>query len=217
LIFIDKIRLYTYHIAWDVIPVSFILSLQGGIASGKTTTAHYIGIHLPDVTVSYENPSPVLAAVRAEGLSKFILGDYIQIQRLFIKAEVERYKNLRVKGKAVLDAGPEETEFYTLHFPQSIGMDWDIERALAPELDELRKCMPEGILFLDARNETLRRRSEADTRRSRSSFDHYIMHMHRRKKEWFLRSLSTTFLQVDGKTEEEVGKAAVKWVKSFDL
>jgi deoxyadenosine/deoxycytidine kinase len=184
----------------------YIVSLQGGMASGKTTAARYIREHVPDVTVSYENPAPVLAEVVAAGLSKFVLDDFIQIQRMFIRNAVERYYGLLGNKKVVMDLGPEEIEFYTLFFPQSIGMDWDMERLLHAELTDLRRCRLDGILFLDARNETLRRRAEADPTRRRNSFVHYMNHMHRHKKEWFLQSLTTTFLQVDGRT-------AVKWLK----
>jgi deoxyadenosine/deoxycytidine kinase len=193
----------------------YIVSLQGGMASGKTTTARYIRDHLPGVTVSFENTAPVLAKVVAAGLSKFVLDDFIEIQRMYIEAEIERYYSLLDKDRVVLDLGPEEIEFYTLFFPQSIGMDWDMERLLHPELSDLRRCKLDGILFLDARNETLRRRAEADPTRSRTSFVHYMNHMHRNKKEWFLKSMITTFLQVDGRTPDEVGASAVKWLMEF--
>lgn len=193
----------------------FIVSLQGGMASGKTTTARYIREHMPEVTVSFENSALVLAEVVAAGLSKFVLDDFIQIQKMYIEAEIERYFSLLGKDRVVLDLGPEEIEFYTLYFPQSIGMDWDMERLLHPELSDLRRCRLDGILFLDARNETLRRRAEADPSRRRNSFVHYMNHMHRNKKEWFLQSLITTFLQVDGRTADEVGASAVKWLKEF--
>jgi deoxyadenosine/deoxycytidine kinase len=194
----------------------YIVSLQGGMASGKTSAAKYIEAHEPGVAVSYEDVFPVLSKVRQAGLSKFVFSDFIEIQRLFIQAEIERFYAAARSGRAVLDQGPEEIEFYTLFFPQSIGMDWDMERLLHPELTRLRDCRPDGILFLDARNDTLRRRRESDPTRSRNSFDHYMNHLHRRKKEWFLRSNITTFLQVDGKSEEEVGEAAIKWLKSFE-
>jgi len=196
--------------------MSFIVSLQGGMASGKTAVAHYIEKHMPDVTVSYENRSSLLASVTSQGINKFMLDGFIQIQRLFIQAEKERYNGLRGKGRVVFDQGPEEVEFYTLYFPQSIGMAWDMERLLAKELAGLRECRLDGILFFDARSETLRHRCEAIPARNRSFFEHYMMHMHRLKKEWFLKSEISTFLQVDGKSEEEVGKAAVKWLKGFE-
>jgi deoxyadenosine/deoxycytidine kinase len=194
----------------------YIVSLQGGMASGKTTVAHYIKDHMPGTMVSFEDNSSVVSKVRASGLSKFVLNDFVQIQRLYIEAEINRfYQNAHI-GRVVLDLGPEEIEFYTLHFPQSIGMDWDMERLLAPELARLRNCQPDGILFLDARNDTLRHRRESDPTRSRNSFEHYMMHLHRQKKEWFLRSKTTTFLQTDGKSAQEVGAAAQRWLRSFE-
>jgi deoxyadenosine/deoxycytidine kinase len=195
--------------------MDFILSLQGGMASGKTTAARYIEEHLSNVTVSYENPVPVLERVKSSGLNKFALDDYLQIQRMFIGAEIERYNLLKQKGKVVIDLGPEEIEFYTLHFPKSIGMNWDIERLLADELAALRRCQLDGILFLDAGIDTLRRRKEADGSRGRNSFEHFVSHLHAMKREWFLQSPITKFLNVNNKTAADVGQAAVDWVNSF--
>lgn len=197
--------------------MSYIVSIQGGMASGKTTTARYIGEHLPGVDISYEHPASVLEKVKSFSFSKFVLKDYLQIQRLFIEAEVERYASIKVKDRVIFDLGPEEVEFYTLHFPLSIGMDWDIEHLLAQELSELRKCKLDGILFLDAPSETLRSRKEADKNRGRNSFDHYIIHLHSLKREWFLKAANTTFLNVGGKNAEEVGRGAMKWLKSFEF
>lgn len=192
-----------------------IVSLQGGLASGKTTAARYIEEHLPGVTVSYENPVPVLERVKSSGLNKFALDDYLQIQRMFIGAEIERYNLFKQKGKVVIDLGPEEIEFYTLHFPCSIGMDWDVERLLADELAALRCCKLDGILYLDASIETLRRRKEADGSRSRNSFEHFIAHLHAMKREWFHQSPITEFVNTDSKTAADVGHTAVDWVNSF--
>lgn len=185
------------------------------MASGKTTAALYIEEHAPGVSVIYENPLPVLEKVKSLHLSKFVLEDYLEIQRLFILAEAERYSALKGKEKVVLDLGPEEIEFYTLHFPRSIGMDWDMERLLSEELKALRGCKTDGVLFLDVRTETLRSRKDMDKTRGRNSFDHYLMQLHSLKREWFLKSNITTFLNVDGKNSEAVGIQAVKWLKTF--
>ena len=52
-----------------------------------------------------------------------------------------------------MDFGAEEIEFYTLNYPKSRGLEWEMEairQALAPELAAVQACMPEHILFLDA-------------------------------------------------------------------
>lgn len=58
-----------------------------------------------------------------------------------------------------MDFGAEEIEFYTLNYPKSRGLEWEMEairQALAPELAAVQACMPEHILFLDASEAVLR-------------------------------------------------------------
>ena len=98
---------------------------------------------------------------------------------------------------SVLDFGAEEIEFYTLHYPQSIGQNWEVERPLHKELAAVRRCMPDRILFLDASDTVLRARKEADATRSREFFDHYITHMLPLKRAWFAQKDNVDWLSVD--------------------
>lgn len=195
--------------------VSFIISLQGGMASGKTTLAKCIDSTLKDVKVSYENPISVISEVKRLGLNKFIMEDYIEIQRLFINAEIERYNNLKSYEKVIIDLGPEEIEFYTLFFPKSINKDWDVETLLKDELNKLRQCYLDGILYLDASPDVLNSRKEKDQNRNRGFFDHYINGLHTYKKQWFEGLDNVTFLKVNNMTEDEVFAYAIKWLEKF--
>ena len=114
-----------------------VLALQGGMAVGKTTAARYVAAHAPDVTVFLEDNSPALAALRGRGLDKQRFADYCEIQRAFIQQEIDRYARAAACPCALVDLGPQEIEFYTLHYPSSIGQDWPVEQVLAPELAAL--------------------------------------------------------------------------------
>lgn len=196
--------------------MSFIVSIQGGMAVGKTTLAKRLKERLGDVQVSFENPSNAIQRVKELGLDKFKENDFIEIQRIFIYAEIERFKNLKANSKVIIDLGPEEIEFYTLFFPQSIGQNWNIENALANELKELRECRLDGILSLDASPEVLLTRKESDGMRKRGFFDHYLKGLHPYKKEWFERFDYTTILNVDKMSIEETEAYAMKWLKEIE-
>lgn len=92
-----------------------VLALQGGMAVGKTTAARYVAAHAPDVTVFFEDNAPALAALQGRGLDKHVFEDYCEIQRAFIRQEIDHYARASACPCALLDLGPQEIEFYTLH------------------------------------------------------------------------------------------------------
>lgn len=67
-----------------------ILSLQGCMAAGKTTAVRYLQEHAPDIHISREDNSDVIAEIKAGGLDKNRYGDYLRIQRLWLQKEVDR-------------------------------------------------------------------------------------------------------------------------------
>ena len=190
-----------------------ILALQGGMAVGKTTAACYVADHAPDVTVLYEDNAPALAALHGRGLDKHRFADYCEIQRAFIRQEVDRYTRAAACPCALIDLGPQEIEFYTLHYPASIGQDWPVEQVLAPELAALRVCRIDRTLFLQASAPVLRRRKEVDTGRERGFFEHTVRHLLPAKEQWFAAQPRVDFLQTDDLTQPRTAAAVFAWVQ----
>jgi len=195
--------------------MSLILSIQGCMASGKTSALHYIAGHLPDVTVFYEDNREVIEQTAREGLIKTQPEDYLKIQRLWIAHEMERYRSAGQHRCSVLDFGPEEIEFYTLNYPQTVGADWDVENSLHRELADLRQCRSDRILFLDADKATLLSRKNGDANRSRLFFEHYTESLMPLKKKWFSGKDNVDILQTDDLSKEQVGQYAVNWIRHF--
>lgn len=194
--------------------MSLILSLQGCMAAGKTSAARYIASHAPDIRVFPEDNLDIIDEVRRRGLKKDVYEDYLAIQRLFLLNEIRRWREAQPFACAVMDFGAEEIEFYTLHYPRSIGKPWAVTLPLANELAAARACMPRRILFLDAREDTLRRRREADSTRSRAFFEHYLTCLLPLKRAWFLSRPDVDVLQVDDMSREDVGRAAIAWARA---
>ena len=188
-----------------------VLSLQGGMAVGKTTAARYLARHTPDLHVCLEDNRAVISQVQRLGLDKTRCDDYIRIQRLWLQHEVDRWQQARPWPCTVMDFGAEEIEFYTLHYPRTIGQDWDVEGPLARELAAVRRCMPRRILFLDAPDPVLRRRKEGDAARDRGFFEHYLQELLPLKRDWFAQKDNVDVLQTAGMTPEQVGAAALEW------
>ena len=189
-----------------------ILSLQGCMAVGKTTAVEYLRAHAPYVHISYESVADVVEAVKARALKKDIFADYVEIQRLWIAHEIERYRRAQAFDCTVMDFGAEEIEFYTLHYPLTIGKSWPVEEALREELAALRACMPDRILFLRASEQTLRARKEGDATRSRTFFEHHLQYLLPLKTKWFIGRPDVDVLDVDALTREETGVCVKAWV-----
>lgn len=195
-----------------------ILSLQGCMAVGKTTAARYVQRHAPQIHVCFEENAAVIAQVQRRGLDKNRYEDYLAIQRLFLQNEVTRFQAAEKYPRVLMDFGAEEIEFYTLNYPRSKGLPWDVQdirRALAPELAAVQACMPRHILFLDAGEDTLRARKAGDATRSRGFFEHYCTHLLPLKREWFRQKPNVTFLPTDGLTPEQAGEQVLRWAESF--
>ena len=97
--------------------------------------------------------------------------------------------------------GAEEIEFYTINYPKSIGVDWEIENALKKELSEVRECLPDRILFLN------------DLTRSRNFFEHHLRNMMPLKRKWFLEKENVDVLMVDDMSPDEVGAKEKEYEK----
>ncbi|MFS1511596.1 AAA family ATPase [Chengkuizengella sp. SCS-71B] len=176
------------------------------MAVGKTTLAKKLENQLSDVYVTYENPYPIIKLREIKHLDINTKEGFIENQRLFIEAEMNRFNNLP-DGKIIYDRGPEDIEFYTLYYPIANGYDWDIEAALKEEISELRKLRSDIILYLDANEETLHKRKQNDLIRKRNSFNQNIK-LYKYEKEWY-KKFNTIFVDVNHKTPEQLEKWAL--------
>lgn len=189
-----------------------ILSLQGCMAVGKTTAVRYLQEKAPYVHISYEINTDIIDEVKQRQLDKNKYEDYLEIQKLWLDKEVVRCNKAKEFPCSIMDFGAEEIEFYTLNYPITIGQKWEIENALKKELEQVRKCMPTRILFLDASNEVLRKHKENDNTRSRNFFEHHLKHLLPLKRQWFIGKENVDVLNVDNLNADEVGKKVKEWV-----
>ena len=95
-----------------------------------------------------------------------------------------------------------------------MGLEWEVEKALEPELESVRKCMPDRILFLNASEDVLRRHKEMDRTRSREFFEYYLTHLLPLKRDWFFNRPAVDILNVESMNSSEVGERVKEWVDS---
>ncbi|MDQ0222903.1 AAA family ATPase [Streptococcus moroccensis] len=190
-----------------------LLGLQGGMAVGKTSVIQYLYDYSPIIRGVAEDNREVIERLNRQQLDKTVYEDYLEIQRYWIAHEIKRFRQIQDYPYHLIDWGAEEIAFYTLHYPRSIGKDWDIEQALAPELAALKACYPERVLYLEAKPETLLARKAGDVTRERSFFEHYTTKLLPYKKEWLMTQLPVDVLVVDNLSKEHVGQLVVKWAE----
>ncbi len=191
-----------------------ILSLQGCMAVGKTTAVRYIQEKAPYINISYEDNTDIIEEIRCRNLDKNRYEDYLEIQKLWLRKEVLRYEKAVKYPYSIMDFGAEEIEFYTLNYPKSIGEDWEVENALNKELTEVRSCMPNRILFLDASDDILRSYKQHDDTRTRNFFEHHLQHLMPLKRKWFLNKENVDWLMIDDLSAEEMGQKVKDWCDS---
>lgn len=191
--------------------MSLILSLQGCMAVGKTTAVKYIERHASYINISYETNNDIVEQVKLRSLDKNTFEGYIEIQKLWIKNEIIRWEKAQKFSCSIMDFGAEEIEFYTLNYPKTIGVNWNVEIKLHRELKQLRQCMPNKILCFDASEEVLRSHKKNDNARSRTFFEHYIKYLLPLKREWFVGKENVDVLIVDELTCDEVGQKVKEW------
>jgi len=183
-----------------------IISIQGAMASGKTTLAHALEDAYPELHVYYENPYPIVQKRKELGLDIRTEDGFVENQRLFIQAELERFHHFP-DGHIILDRGPEDLEFYTLHYPQVHGHDWDMEFRLRTELEALRRCRSDLILYLQAPDHLLRERRDADQTRTRQSFAQHEP-LWKLEQNWY-EQFPVHPIDTTAKTLEQVQQAAI--------
>ncbi|MGG2064986.1 AAA family ATPase [Bacillus sp. S14(2024)] len=189
-----------------------IISLQGSMASGKTTLAKRL--EQKGIRIVYENPYPIVQKRKEMQLDIGTKEGFIANQKLFIEAKIEEFQQLP-NDITIFDRGPEDIEFFTLHYPKLIGENWDIEREMSNELRELRKCRSQAIFYLAASKEVLQKRKEFDDVRQRSTFEEQIK-LIEIEKRWY-EQFPVTYLNVDAKSVEEVEYCFTKWLEETGI
>jgi len=179
-------------------------SIQDCMSVGKKTAIHYVENHMSDVFASYEWDDEIMQKLRKHNYDKTTFEGYVETQRLWIEKEILRFKKAKAEGKScvVIDFGAEDLEFYTINWPKTIGMNWDIEEEMKDELEKFRECLPEIILFLEASHLKLIANKKSDVNRTRNYFDTYYKQIMPLKEAWFRSKDNVDYLNVKNKDSE---------------
>lgn len=192
--------------------MAYVISLQGPMASGKTTLAKRL--ERIGMRVIYENPYPIVEKRKKLNLDMNLKEDYITNQKMFIEAKIKEFQNIQ-GSTVVFDRGPEDIEFYTLFYPKLIGKEWDIETELKDELYRLRKCRSDAILYLDVSKESLYDRKNNDPTKNRSTFKERFK-LVETEKDWY-KQFPITYVDTNRLIVDDLEAYFMRWLKEKGL
>ncbi|MGG1792823.1 AAA family ATPase [Bacillus mycoides] len=192
--------------------MTYVISLQGPMASGKTTLAKRLEQY--ELSIIYGNPYPIVEKRKELHLDMNSKEGFITNQKMFIEAKIKEFQNVK-SSVVIFDRGPEDIEFYTLFYPKMIGKEWGIETELKDELYKLRECRSDAIFYLDVSKESLYDRRNNDRTRNRSTFEEQFK-LVEVEKEWY-KQFPVTYVDTNILSVDELEAYFIGWLREKRL
>lgn len=192
--------------------VAYVISLQGPMASGKTTLAKRL--EKRGFRVIYENPYPIVEKRKKLNLDMNSKVGFIMNQKMFMEAKIKEFQNVK-DSVVIFDRGPEDIEFFTLFYPTIIGEEWDIETELKDELYKLRACRSDVIFYLDVTKKNVYDRKNNDRTRNRSTFAEQFK-LVETEKDWY-KKFPVTYVDTNRLTVDDLEVYFMDWLKERGL
>ncbi|MGH1211802.1 AAA family ATPase [Bacillus cereus] len=192
--------------------VTYVISLQGPMASGKTTLAKRL--EKRGFRVIYENPYPIVEKRKKLNLYMNSKVGFIMNQKMFMEAKIKEFQNVK-DSVVIFDRGPEDIEFFTLFYPTIIGEEWDIETELKDELYKLRECRSDVIFYLDVTKKNVYDRKNNDRTRNRSIFEEQFK-LAETEKDWY-KQFPVTYVDTNRLTVDDLEVYFMDWLKERGL
>ncbi|OTX22391.1 ATP-binding protein [Bacillus thuringiensis serovar nigeriensis] len=192
--------------------MAYVISLQGPMASGKTTLAKRL--EMRGFRVIYENPYPIVEKRKKLNLDMNSKVGFIMNQKMFMEAKIKEFQNVK-DSVVIFDRGPEDIEFFTLFYPTIIGEEWDIETELKDELYKLRECRSDVIFYLDVTKKNVYDRKNNDRTRNRSTFEEQFK-LVETEKDWY-KQFPVTYVDTNRLTVDDLEVYFMDWLKERGL
>lgn len=184
-----------------------VFSLSGSKAVGKTTLINGLRKTIPELQIREgfrQNDT---------GYCMDIEEEYYKNQCWYINREIEEYNLFRSNGNpTLLLRGPEDVEFYTLHYPATKGFEWDVEKRLHTELEELRACRSDYIIYLDATEDIILQRKICDDTKPRKNMQNWMQYWQPYIEPYMKNIEYTKVFDTTNMDSEAVLKEVTRWL-----
>lgn len=147
------------------------------------------------------------------GFNLDIEEEYYKNQQWYIQREIEEYNNFRSnKEPALLLRGPEDLEFYTLHYPFINNYNWNVEYNLKKELAKLRLCRSDYIIYLDASAEEILKRKNNDKTKPRINMQNWLQNWQPYIEPYMKKIPYTTVFDTTYLSSDELLEVTASWI-----
>lgn len=187
--------------------MGIIISISGCKAVGKTTLINSLRKILPDIIIREGFRQTTT------GFDMSIEEEFYSNERFYLEREIREYYEYRKQpNPVVLLRGPEDLEFYALHYPKLHQFEWDVEKNLSVELNEFRKCRSDYILYLDASPEIIEHRKMNDITKGRRNMSDWLTNWQPYLEKYIKENPKTTVLNTDLLNHQEVLDWTIHWM-----
>ncbi|WP_270771140.1 hypothetical protein [Intestinibacter bartlettii] len=187
--------------------MGIIFSLAGSKAVGKSTLIEGLRQEIPQLIIreGFRKANT--------GFNLNIENEYYENERWYINREIkEFYKLKKCEDPVLLLRGPEDLEFFALHYPKTRNYNWNVEKNLSEELKVLRACRSDYILYLDASLNTILKRKESDITKARKNMDNWLKNWQPYIEPYIKNIDYTTVLNTENYDAKKVLELAKKWI-----
>lgn len=192
--------------------MAFVVSIEGPHGVGKSTLVRSLQQAFPSAGCFEEEGHKELRAKREQsGLALSCEEDFYRIQDWYVDFECSRWERLQRYEQVFTIRGPEVKEFFFLHYPRTIGANWDVEGKFGESLHRLRGCRSNRLLYLDAHIDIVLQRIRADDRRRRG-MEQWVEKWLPYYSHYFKSNPKTVVLDTTSMSDRDVSEWAEKWV-----
>ena len=187
-----------------------IISLSGCRSIGKTTLIKGLKENMPELITREGFRRTNL------GLNMEIEEEYYDNERWYFKREIDEFDEVKQKKQdAIFLRGPEDLEFYALHYPITKGKQWNVEEHLVEEMKSLRKRRSDYILYLTASEETIWNRCINDEEKKRNNLREWMEDWEPYFDKYMMSLDNVVVLNTDELSANDVLEWTINWMKEI--
>jgi deoxyadenosine/deoxycytidine kinase len=181
-----------------------IFALEGLKGTGKTTL-------LNNLKIIYPKLECIEGFKLDNNLDLNIEKEFYENQSIYIEKKINQYKKfLKSSKNTLITRGVENVKKFTERYPKIYNYDWEVKKNLKQELKILESYRSDLIIYLNANDETIKKRVFNDMNKRRDNIDKYLEIWGREIRNWYNEYKNLRIIETENKTSLEVAEEVKK-------